>query len=81
MHPDVLTDGEGRCPECGMHLTERPGDPHELHQVYGVQAGVGEYTCPMHPEVVSGEPGRCPKCGMFLEQVPADGGSTTEESP
>ncbi len=69
MHPEVLSDGEGRCPECGMFLEERQGTAEERHQVYAQQAQAGQYTCPMHPEVVSDEPGRCPKCGMFLEQV------------
>ena len=74
MHPSVLAAGEGRCPECGMSLQQRPGSEEELHQVYGVQAVAGQYTCPMHPDVVSEVAGRCPQCGMFLEQV-------TPESP
>jgi len=72
MHPEVLSDGEGRCPECGMFLEERVGTPAERHQVYAPKVEPGQYTCPMHPEVVSDEPGRCPKCGMFLEQVEGD---------
>jgi len=55
MHPDVISDEPGRCPECGMDLVEQPKTAHE----HG-------YICPMHPEVTSDEPGRCPKCGMFL---------------
>jgi Cu(I)/Ag(I) efflux system membrane fusion protein/cobalt-zinc-cadmium efflux system membrane fusion protein len=73
MHPEVLSDGEGRCPECGMDLEQRPGTPDELAEVHApATAQPGQYTCPMHPEVISDDPGRCPECGMFLEQVPED---------
>jgi FtsP/CotA-like multicopper oxidase with cupredoxin domain len=50
MHPEVVSDEPGRCPECGMKLL----------------AVAVTYTCPMHPEVVSDTPDRCPKCGMKL---------------
>ena len=50
MHPEVVQDQPGKCPECGMKLL-------------AIEAS---YTCPMHPEVVSGEPGHCPECGMKL---------------
>jgi len=58
MHPDVVSDDPGRCPECGMKLLakEAPAAPG--------------YACPMHPEVTSASADRCPKCGMKL--VPAD---------
>jgi FtsP/CotA-like multicopper oxidase with cupredoxin domain len=52
MHPEVVRDEPGHCPECGMKLlaAEAPSS----------------YTCPMHPEVVSDQPGHCPECGMKL---------------
>jgi FtsP/CotA-like multicopper oxidase with cupredoxin domain len=50
MHPEVVSDQPGHCPECGMKLL-------------AVEA---TYTCPMHPEVTSSEPGSCPHCGMKL---------------
>jgi FtsP/CotA-like multicopper oxidase with cupredoxin domain len=50
MHPEVVNDEEGHCPQCGMKLL-----PVET-----------TYTCPMHPEIVSDEPGHCPQCGMKL---------------
>jgi len=52
MHPDVVQEQPGHCPECGMKLlaVEAPSS----------------YTCPMHPEVVSDQPGHCPDCGMKL---------------
>jgi FtsP/CotA-like multicopper oxidase with cupredoxin domain len=52
MHPEVVREEPGHCPECGMKLlaVEAPSS----------------YTCPMHPEVVSDQPGHCPDCGMKL---------------
>jgi FtsP/CotA-like multicopper oxidase with cupredoxin domain len=56
MHPEVVSDEPGSCPQCGMKLL-------------AVAAPSGGYACPMHPEVVSDDPGHCPKCQMKL--VPA----------
>ena len=56
MHPEVVSDQPGSCPQCGMKLL-------------AVAAPSAGYACPMHPEVVSDEPGHCPKCQMKL--VPA----------
>jgi FtsP/CotA-like multicopper oxidase with cupredoxin domain len=50
MHPEVMSEEQGKCPECGMKLI----------------AVNATYTCPMHPEVVSDEAGHCPECGMKL---------------
>jgi FtsP/CotA-like multicopper oxidase with cupredoxin domain len=50
MHPEVVEQEPGKCPECGMKLL----------------ATEATYTCPMHLEVVSSEPGHCPECGMKL---------------
>lgn len=55
MHPAVVSEAPGRCPECGMSLI--------------ATAASGGYACPMHPDVVSDRPDRCPECGMKL--VPA----------
>jgi FtsP/CotA-like multicopper oxidase with cupredoxin domain len=52
MHPDVVSDEPGRCPNCGMKLLATPAPT--------------SYVCPMHPEVVSGKADHCPKCGMKL---------------
>jgi FtsP/CotA-like multicopper oxidase with cupredoxin domain len=65
MHPAVVRDEPGRCPECGMKLVARTLEP---------ATAAPKYACPMDPEVVSVEPDRCPKCGMKLlpiELVPA----------
>ncbi len=55
MHPEVVQDGPGACPKCGMAL--EPALP----------VARTEYTCPMHPEIVRDRPGSCPICGMALE--------------
>ena len=50
MHPEVVQEEPGKCPQCGMKLL-------------AVEAS---YTCPTHPEVISSEAGHCPECGMKL---------------
>src|SRR6185437_14781196 len=52
MHPDVVSDQPGRCPQCGMKLL--------------ATAAAATYVCPMHPDVVSDKADRCRKCGMKL---------------
>jgi Cu+-exporting ATPase len=59
MHPEIVQNGPGSCPKCGMALV--PMVPSALV--------AAEYTCPMHPEVRSPKPGSCPKCGMALVPV------------
>ncbi len=56
MHPDVVSEEPGRCPQCGMKLLP-------------MEAPETTYVCPMHPDVTSDSPDRCPECGMKL--VPA----------
>jgi Cu+-exporting ATPase len=69
MDPEVIEDGPGDCPVCGMAL-EPMLDPLAI--------AATQWTCPMHPEVVRDAPGDCPMCGMALEPsgVPAE-----EENP
>ena len=57
MHPEVVSDEPGKCPECGMKLLATAASAETT------------FVCPMHPEVVNNSPERCPKCGMKL--VPA----------
>ncbi|MGY1615817.1 multicopper oxidase domain-containing protein [Geodermatophilus sp. SYSU D00691] len=63
MHPEVVGDQPGRCPECGMKLM--------------ATAPATTYACPMHPDVVSDEPGRCPQCGMKLMATAPDAGGSS----
>ena len=58
MHPEIIRDGPGNCPKCGMSL--EPKTPMPASEKI-------EYTCPMHPEIIRDKPGSCPKCGMALE--------------
>jgi FtsP/CotA-like multicopper oxidase with cupredoxin domain len=52
MHPEVVRDEPGRCPECAMKLI--------------AEAAPMGFACPMHPEVTSDTADRCPACGMKL---------------
>jgi FtsP/CotA-like multicopper oxidase with cupredoxin domain len=67
MHPEVVSDEPGHCPECGMKLL-------------AVEAPALTYTCAMHPDVVSEAPGHCPDCGMKLlpAELVAEAGSGHE---
>jgi Cu+-exporting ATPase len=58
MDPEVIQNGPGACPKCGMAL--EPVTP-------SYPATKTEYVCPMHPEIVRDQPGSCPICGMALE--------------
>jgi FtsP/CotA-like multicopper oxidase with cupredoxin domain len=69
MHPEVISDEQGSCPECGMKLMP--------------VAAPKTYVCPMHPEVVSEEQGKCPECGMKLmpgSMVSSSGGHGDEHA-
>ena len=63
MHPEVVSDQPGSCPECGMKLL-------------AIESAPETYVCPMHPEVTSDAPDRCPQCGMKLvpTQLVSEGG-------
>ena len=63
MHPDVVSDEPGSCPQCGMKLLAQAAEDTV-------------YVCPMHPDVTSETPDRCPRCGMKL--VPASLVATQE---
>jgi FtsP/CotA-like multicopper oxidase with cupredoxin domain len=58
MHPAVVSEQPGRCPDCGMKLLATAAPANTT------------YVCPMHPEIISEQSGRCPECGMKL--LPAD---------
>ena len=50
MHPNVIMDKAGKCPKCGMALTEKKADSETV-----------SYSCSVHSNVVSEKPGTCPK--------------------
>jgi FtsP/CotA-like multicopper oxidase with cupredoxin domain len=68
MHPEVVREEPGSCPNCGMKLLAQAAEETT-------------YVCPMHPEVTSDKPDRCPKCGMKLlpESLVAAGGAEGHE--
>ncbi len=57
MHPEVIRNEKGTCPECHMALEKKTVDANKT-----------VYTCPMHPEVVEERRGNCPQCHMALEK-------------
>ncbi len=65
MHPNVVSEEPGRCPECGMKLLP-------------IETPPTSYVCPMHPHVISDSPDRCPECGMKL--LPAHLVETSEHA-
>lgn len=69
MDPEIVQEGPGACPICGMAL-EPMGAP---------AFSKTEYVCPMHPEVISDAPGSCPKCGMALEARTVEAEEDTTE--
>ena len=77
MHPQVVQEGPGDCPICGMDLTPLETDAGtaggEAHD-HGAAGGGDDlhYTCSMHPQVVQAGPGECPICGMALTPLETD---------
>ena len=60
MHPNFISDKPGKCPKCGMDLTQLSAKEQLKRDVTKV------YTCPVHADVLSTQPGKCPKCGEDL---------------
>ncbi len=78
MHPQVLRDGEGACPICGMPLERIPGEaPPAGGAAHEHADAAPQYFCPMkcEGEKVYAEPGRCPVCNMTLEETAGPGGA------
>jgi len=79
MHPSVIQDHPGKCPQCGMGL-EKTKCPQVAKEKKTDKSPVRKpskkrkaaevcFQCPMHPSVVQDHPGKCPQCGMDLEKV------------
>ena len=56
MHPEVMSDKAGKCPNCNMDLSVSKKEQLKMEVTKN-------YTCPMHTEIVSDHAGACPKCG------------------
>lgn len=59
MHPGVVSDHPGKCPECGMDLILSKKEQMK-------KEAVKSYACPVHTDVISSKPGKCPQCGKDL---------------
>ncbi len=57
MHPEVVSDKEGKCPKCGMELVKKTQKKGSTEKIY---------ECNMCKGVTSKKSGKCPKCGMDL---------------
>src|SRR5689334_476443 len=66
MHPNYISDKPGKCPKCGMDLTQLSAKDQIKRDV------TKTYTCPEHADVVSTLPGKCPKCGKDLNLSPKE---------
>ncbi len=69
MHPDVIQDGPGQCPICGMNLT--PMDSGAGSSVPEGERRILYWVAPMDPTYVRDEPGQSPM-GMDLVPVYED---------
>jgi multidrug efflux pump subunit AcrA (membrane-fusion protein) len=77
MHPDVISDKEDNCPECGMKLELIGGRTGKF--VPGLIQS--RYECPMKCEgSTSEEVGSCPKCKMVLIEKEEDDDTQEEDS-
>jgi hypothetical protein len=55
MHPEYVSNVEGKCPVCNMAMNLSPKERMKAETV-------NLYTCPMHPDVLCTKPGKCPAC-------------------
>lgn len=59
-HSNFISDKPGKCPKCGMKLTQLSAKEKLRGDV------TKTYTCPIDADVISTQPGKCPKCGNDL---------------
>src|SRR5262245_43266431 len=77
MHPEVVKDGPGKCPKCGMNLVRVGAEiqtGYASNQPDALKDNLDKtarYYCPMHCEGEKEypQPGDCPVCGMHLVKV------------
>lgn len=93
MHPQVLADAAGECPNCQMPLEKIPGGTtdaaapaqHVAHDETTPAVPIpaaAKYFCPMkcEGEKTYDQPGRCPVCNMKLKEVPVVPAAAAEGS-
>jgi heavy metal translocating P-type ATPase len=82
MHPEIIKDGPGKCPKCGMNLVEvnKMDDSHSHHSTghdttRTTSPEDEQYYCPMRCEgdKTYSQQGDCPVCGMHLVKKQKDG--------
>ncbi len=91
MHPQIIRDGPGQCPICGMNLVplKKPEDDNtETHDARSLKHSElppmdredEKYYCPMlcEGDKKYSKPGNCPVCGMHLVKEQRLKTSTTE---
>lgn len=66
MHPNFVSKKAGKCPQCGMDLTQLSPKERLKRDV------TKTYTCPVHVDVISTKPGRCPVCDKKLNLSPKE---------
>jgi RND family efflux transporter MFP subunit len=77
MHPNVIQEGPGNCPICGMNLTPLNGSPSDdsstkvEDQSPGGSKEVLYYRAPMDPTYISPKPGKSP---MGMDLIPVYAG-------
>jgi Cu(I)/Ag(I) efflux system membrane fusion protein/cobalt-zinc-cadmium efflux system membrane fusion protein len=78
MHPQVIHEGPGTCPICGMDLTPVGGGGASAPKTPGAGAQgekkISYWVAPMDPSYISDKPGKSPM-GMDLVPVYADEGA------
>ena len=77
MHPNVIQEGEGNCPICGMNLTPINGSTDASNSTtVGDESSSGSkeilyYRAPMDPTYISPKPGKSP---MGMDLIPVYAG-------
>ena len=71
MHPQVIKEGTGKCPICGMDLVPIPKEAAPPAPAAKKERKIKYWVSPMDPGYVSDKPGKAP-CGMDLVPVYED---------
>ncbi|RMF08854.1 MAG: efflux RND transporter periplasmic adaptor subunit, partial [Candidatus Neomarinimicrobiota bacterium] len=77
MHPNVIQEGPGDCPICGMHLTPLNGTPAAATTTTDQPKGERKilyWQAPMDPSYISPKPGKSP---MGMDLIPVYEGEET----